>query len=261
MINGRLEGKVALVVGGGTDGPPRPGEEVAIGNGRATAILCAREGAAVVVADLKQDRADETIELIRSEGGRATAIAMDASEPSHCLAAVEEALTSFGALHLLANVQGVVDGQSVLDADIETFDRCFRVNVRSNLLMMKHAGPAITNAGGGAIVNVSSIAALRSGAGIAYETTKAAQIALSRSAAVTFAGANIRVNTVLLGTMDTPILRRHPGALEFLTGRIPLGRAGSPWEAASAIVFLLSDDAAFVTGTELVVDGADRATR
>lgn len=261
MSGARLDGKVALVVGGGTDGPPRPGEDLAIGNGRATAILCAREGAAVVVADIRQDLADETVSVIRSEGGRATSIAMDASETGPCLAAVGEALTSFGALHLLANVQGVVDGQSVLDADVETFDRCFRVNVRSNFLMMKHAAGAIADSGGGAIVNVSSIAALRSGAGIAYETTKAAQVALSRSAAVTLASKNIRVNTVLLGTMDTPILRRHPGALEFLTGRIPLGRPGSPWEAASAIVFLLSDEAAFISGTELVIDGADRATR
>jgi NAD(P)-dependent dehydrogenase (short-subunit alcohol dehydrogenase family) len=256
----RLNGHVALVMGGGADGPPLEGEDVAIGNGRASAILIAREGAAVVVADIRKELADETVELIRVEGGQAEAVEVDASTPDGCRAAVDAAVNAFGGLHLLVNVLGVVDGQTVTSVDVETFDRCYAVNVRSNVFAMKYASAEMIKAGGGAIVNVSSIAALRSGAGIGYETTKAAQLALSRSAAVSLAPHNIRVNTVLLGTIDTPILRRlaTPELIAQLTSRVPLGRAGTPWEAAAAIVFLLSDEAAYVTGAELLVDGAAR---
>jgi NAD(P)-dependent dehydrogenase (short-subunit alcohol dehydrogenase family) len=261
MAGGRLDGRVVLVVGGGTDGPPRAGEDLPIGNGRAIAVLCAREGARVVVADLRADLAEETADLIRREGGSASAVAMDATDLDDCRRTVDVAVSTFGGLHGMVNVLGVVNPQSINDVDVDDFDRCYRVNVRSNLLTMKFAAPEMAKSGGGAIVNLSSVAALRSGAGIGYETTKAAQIALSRSAAVTLAAQNIRVNTVLLGTIDTPVLRRHPGALEMLTPRIPLGRAGTPWEAASAVVFLLSDDAAFISGTQLVIDGADTATR
>jgi len=257
----RLEGKVVLVVGGGSDGPPRPDEPVAIGNGRATCIQCAREGAAVVVADIKQELADETVAVIRKEGGQAESVRIDASDSDQCLSAVTFAVKAFGGLQLLVNALGVVDGQSVVDVDVDTFDRLYQVNVRSNLLTMKHAAPEMMKHGGGAIVNVSSIAALRSGAGIGYETTKAAQLALSRSAAVTLAKHNIRVNTIILGTIDSPILRRHltQEAIDQYSARIPLGRAGTPWETASAIVFLLSDEASYVTGTELLLDGALRA--
>lgn len=257
----RLGGKVVLVVGGGADGPPRPGDAVAIGNGRATCVQCAREGAAVVVADIREDLANETVDLIRGEGGTAEAVVVDASDADRCRSAVEAAVRTFGALHQLVNVLGIPDGQHIDDVDVDTFDRLYRVNVRSNLLTMKYAFPEMVKAGGGAIVNVSSIAALRSGVGIGYETTKAAQLALSRSAAVTLAKHNIRVNAVILGTVDSPILRRHLSeeAMAQFTAQIPMGRAGTPWETASAIVFLLSDEASYITGTELLVDGALRA--
>lgn len=248
-------------MGGGSDGPPHPGEQLAIGNGRATCIECAREGAAVVVADIRRELADETVELIRDEGGSAEAVAIDASDAEQCRAAVACAVDTFGGLQLLVNVVGIADGQSLVDVDVETFDHLYEVNVRSNLLAMKYAYPEMIKAGGGAIVNVSSIAALRSGVGIGYETTKAAQLALSRSAAVTLAKHDIRVNTVILGTIDSPILRRHLSdeAIAQFTARVPMGRAGTPWETAAAIVFLLSDDASYISGTELLLDGAQRA--
>lgn len=259
---GRLAGKVAIVVGGGASGPPLPTETVPIGNGRATSIQCAREGAIVLVGDIRQELAQETVDLIRKEGGLAEPFGFDASMADECRVAVEAAVSHFGRVDLLVNVIGIGDGKSLNDVDLGMFDRCFEVNVRSNLLMMKYASEEMRKVGGGAIVNVSSIAALRSGVGVAYETTKAAQVALSRAAAVTLAKHNIRVNTVVLGTIDTPMLRRslNEDAIDRLASRIPLGRPGSPWAVASAIVFLLSDDAAFVTGTELLIDGGDRAT-
>jgi NAD(P)-dependent dehydrogenase (short-subunit alcohol dehydrogenase family) len=259
----RLAGKVALIIGGGAEGPPIPGDEFALGNGRATAMLCAREGASVLVADLKLDLAEETAELIRKEGGRAEAIACDASEPEQCKAAVDAAVNAFGTLHLLVNVVGIADTQSIFDVDAETLDRTYRVNLRSNVFTMKYAIEEMTKAGTGSIVNISSIAALRpAGGGIGYDTTKAAQIALTHTVAVAVASRNIRVNTVILGTIGTPLLHRTatPEGLQYISGKIPIGRLGTPWEVASSIVFLLSDEASFITGTELLVDGAARQT-
>jgi NAD(P)-dependent dehydrogenase (short-subunit alcohol dehydrogenase family) len=256
----RLAGKTVLVVGGGAAGERRPDGRPAMGNGRATAIACAREGAQVMVADISLESADTTVALITEEGHVADSCQCDATDPARCEAAVAATVARFGGLQLLVNVLGIVDRQTIDDVDLDTFDRCFHVNLRSNLLMMKYAIPELTRAGGGAIVNVSSIAAVRSGAGIAYEATKAAQVALSRSVAISVATRNIRVNTVLPGTIDTPILQRSatPELAAHMTARIPMGRPGTPWEVASVICFLLSDAAAFVTGTELLIDGGAR---
>ena len=159
---GRLDGKIVLIIGGGADGPPREGETVAIGNGRATAIQCAREGAAVMAADLKLELAQETVAAIRAEGGRAAAVACDASREEDCRAAVEAAVREFGALHLLVNNVGIGIGGNLLKTSTEAFDKMYAVNLRSHFLTMRYAAPEIAKAGGGAIVNVSSMAALRS---------------------------------------------------------------------------------------------------
>jgi NAD(P)-dependent dehydrogenase (short-subunit alcohol dehydrogenase family) len=252
-----LEEKVALVIGGGASGTPKPGEQLPIGNGRAIAILAAREGARVVVADINLDLATETVEVIRREGGNGIAVACDATQEADCRAAVEAAAVNFGALHLLANVVGLPDRQSIFDVDLDTFDRICRLNLRSNLLTMKFAVPEMVKAGGGAIVNVSSISAYRGGGGIAYETTKAAQLGLTRSVAVSAAKQNIRANAVVLGTIDTPMLHNNstPELRDRRLQRIPLGRFGTPWEVASAVVFLLSDEAGYITGMDILVDG------
>lgn len=253
---GRLEGKFVLIIGGGADGPPREGETVAIGNGRATAIQCAREGAAVMAADLKLALAEETVAAIRAEGGRAAAVACDASREEDCRAAVEAAVREFGALHLLVNNVGIGIGGNLLKTSTEAFDRMYAVNLRSHFLTMRYAAPEIAKAGGGAIVNVSSMAALRSNSLIPYEATKAALLGLSRSAAMTLARDNIRVNTILPGLINSTMVRRAIGDREATVApRIPMRRQGTPWEIAKAIVFLLSDDASYITATELIVDG------
>ncbi|GAA3952085.1 SDR family oxidoreductase [Actinomadura viridis] len=258
---GRLDGKVLLVVGGGSDGPPGAGERTPIGNGRATALACAREGAAVMVADLRADAAGQTAEEIRRAGGRAGAVRCDVADPDQCAAAVAAAVEAFGGLHLLVNNVGVADTGDVTGTTPETFDQIMRVNVRGHLLTIRHALPAMAEAGGGAVVNMSSLNALRTGgAGISYDTSKAALLGLSRHAAATAAVSGVRVNTVLPGVIDSTMLRRAladvpAGHAPDLAGRIPLGRAGTPWEVAAAVLFLLSDEASYVTGAELVVDG------
>ena len=254
--SGRLAGKVALIVGGGADGPAREGEPIAMGNGRATAILCAREGAAVVVADRSLALAKETADFIAKEGGRAEAVEADVRIEEACKAAVNAAVRFFGALHLLVNNVGIGAGGPLLQTSTEQFDRVVQVNLRSHFLTMRYAVPEIAKAGGGAIVNVSSMAALRSNRLIPYEATKAALLGLSRSAAVSHARDRIRVNTVLPGLIDSTMVRKVMGDREALVApRIPMRRQGTPWEVASAIVFLLSDEASYITGTELIIDG------
>jgi NAD(P)-dependent dehydrogenase (short-subunit alcohol dehydrogenase family) len=253
---GRLDGKIALIAGGGADGPPKPGESLSIGNGRATAIVCGREGARVMVADLSLRLAEETAAAIRAEGGRAESIASDISDEESCRKAVEATLRTFGGLNLLVNNVGIAVGGRLLETSTEQFDQMTTVNLRGHFLMMKHAIPAIAKSGGGAIVNVSSMAALRSNQQVSYEATKAALLGLSRSAAASHARDNIRVNTILPGLINSSMVRRLVGDRENqVAPRIPMRRQGTPWEIASAIVFLLSDDASYVTGTELIVDG------
>ena len=253
---GRLDGKVALIIGGGADGPPNAGETLSIGNGRATAIMCAREGAAVMVADRALKLAEETAAAIREERGRAQAVEADVSREEDCRRAVEATVAAFGALHLLVNNVGIGIGADLLRTTTEQFDRMFAVNLRSHFLTMRYAVPEIAKAGGGAIVNVSSLAALRSNRLIPYEATKAALLGLSRSAANSHARDKIRVNTILPGLINSSMVRREIGDREAqVAPRIPMGRQGTPWEIAKAIVFLLSDDASYITGAELIVDG------
>jgi NAD(P)-dependent dehydrogenase (short-subunit alcohol dehydrogenase family) len=252
---GRLDGKVALIVGGGADGPPDAGETLSIGNGRATALLCAREGAAVMVADRAETLAGETAAAIRAEGGRAGSVAADVTLEDDCRRACEAAVRAFGKLDLLVNNVGIAIGR-LLETTIEQFDTMSNVNVRGQFLMMKYAVPEMAKAGGGAIVNVSSLAAIRTGSGLPYETTKAALLGLTRSVAVTHARDKIRVNTILPGLINSSMVRRLVGDREErVAPRIPMRRQGTPWEIAKAIVFLLSDDASYITGTELIVDG------
>jgi len=252
----RLDGKIALIVGGGADGPPKPGETLSMGNGRATAICCAREGARVMVADRSLKLAEETAAAIRSDGGTANALEMDVAKESDCRAAVEATVKAFGGLHLLVNNVGIAIGGRLLDTSTEQFDKMVAVNLRSHFLMMRYAVPEMKKAGGGAIVNVSSMAALRSNQQISYEATKAALLGASRSAAASHARDNIRVNTILPGLINSSMVRRLVGDREAqVAPRIPMRRQGTPWEIAKAIVFLLSDDASYITGTELIVDG------
>ena len=254
----RLRDKVVLVMGGGSDGPPAKGEQLAIGNGRAAAIQCAREGAWVVVADRNIAAAEETAKAIQAEGFKAGAIACDVGDASQCQEAVAATVKTFGALHGLVNNVGIADMLPPIDASEEEFERVLKVNVRGQFLAIKYALPEMIRAGGGAIVNVSSLNGLRSGggAGVAYESSKAALLGLTRNIALSMAPQKVRCNAVLPGIIDSTMLRRYVGDMEIdFSGRIPMRRLGSPWEVAKAIAFMLSDDASYITGTELVVDG------
>lgn len=256
----QLDGKVVLISGGGADGPPAPGEEVAIGNGRATAVLCAREGASVMVSDRSLALARETVDLIRGEGGVAEAMEADVLSEENCRSAVAATVQRFGKLQLLVNNVGIVVGGGLLSTTGEQFDLMMATNVRGHFFMMKHAVPEMKAAGGGAIVNVSSAAALRGG-GVTYGASKAALNILTRSVAVECAGDGIRANTVMPAYVDSTINRRLMGnRVPRANLQVPLKRQGTPWELAQAIVFLLSDQSSFITGTDLLIDGGALAT-
>ncbi len=256
----RLDGKVVLISGGGADGPPGPGETVAIGNGRAAAILCAREGASVMVTDRSLDLAAQTADLIRAEGGAAEAMAADVLSEANCRDAVAATVRRFGKLQLLVNNVGIVVGGNLLTTTAEQFDLMMAVNVRGHFFMMKYAVPEMKAAGGGAIVNVSSAAAAR-GAGVTYGASKAALNILTRTVAVEHARDGIRANTVMPAYIDSTINRRLMGDRSSrATLQVPLKRKGTPWELAEAIVFLLCDQSSFITGVYLIVDGGALAT-
>jgi NAD(P)-dependent dehydrogenase (short-subunit alcohol dehydrogenase family) len=247
-----LAGKVAIVTGGGAAGD-------GIGNGRAAAILLARAGARVLVVDRQRDLAQRTVEMIAKEGGVAAAYAADVTEDAQCRTMVETALTQFGRLDLLDNNVGIASKGSVVDEDPQVWRRVMQVNVDSMFLASKHAIPAmIGTAGGGAIVNVASIAALRPRGMTAYSTSKGAVIALTRAMAVDHGPEGIRVNCVAPGPVYTPMVSAtgmSPAARERRRQASVLGVEGTGWDVGYAVRFLLSSHARFITGQTLVVDG------
>lgn len=247
-----LSGKVAIVTGGGAAGE-------GIGNGRAAAILLARAGARVLVVDRDLDLARRTVEMIAAEGGQASAWAADVSEESQCRAMVEAALREFGRLDLLDNNVGIASKGSVVAEDPQVWRRLMQVNVDSVFLASRHAVPAmIKTAGGGAIVNVASIAALRPRGMTAYSTSKGAVITLTRAMAVDHGPDGIRVNCVAPGPVYTPMVTvtgMSEAARERRRKASVLGIEGSGWDVGCAVRFLLSSQARFITGQTLVVDG------
>ena len=247
-----LAGKVAIVTGGGAAGD-------GIGNGRAAAILLARAGARVLVVDRQLDLAQRTAEMIAEDGGVAAAHAADVTDDIQCRTMVEAALTRFGRLDLLDNNVGIGSKGSVVDEDPQLWRRVMQVNVESMFLASKHAIPAmIKTAGGGAIVNVASIAALRPRGMTAYSTSKGAVIALTRAMAVDHGPQGIRVNCVAPGPVYTPMVAAEgmsAAARERRRQASVLGMEGTGWDVGHAVRFLLSSHARFITGQTLVVDG------
>ncbi|HTS54102.1 MAG TPA: glucose 1-dehydrogenase [Burkholderiales bacterium] len=247
-----LEGKVAIVTGGGAAGD-------GIGNGRAAAILLSRAGACVLVVDRQIELARRTAEMIAAEGGNAAACAADVTEDAQCGTMVETALARFGRLDLLDNNVGIASKGSVVDEDPQVWRRVMQVNIESMFLASKHAIPAmIQTAGAGAIVNVASIAALRPRGMTAYSTSKGAVIALTRAMAVDHGPQGIRVNCVAPGPVYTPMVAvagMSPAARERRRQASVLGMEGTGWDVGYAVRFLLSDQARFITGQTLVVDG------
>jgi len=247
-----LDGKVAIVTGGGAHG-------TGIGNGRAACILLARAGVRVLVVDRDLSLAHTTVEMIREEGGEAVAFAADVTDEAQCRAMVEAALGEFGRLDLLDNNVGISSTGSVVAEDPQRWRRLMQVNVESMFLASRYAIPAmIKTAGGGAIVNVASIAALRPRGMTAYSVSKGAVIALTRAMAVDHGPDGIRVNCVAPGPVFTPMVV-VPGMSEAARERrrkaSVLGIEGTGWDIGNAVRFLLSDEARFITGQTLVVDG------
>lgn len=244
--------KVAIVAGGGARGE-------GIGNGRAAAMLLAREGVKVMVVDRDLELARNTVEMIAAEGGTADACAGDVTDSEACRQIVETCMTRFGRLDFLDNNVGISSRGSVVEEDPETWRRVMEVNVDAMFLMSKHAIPAmIASGGGGAIVNVSSISALRPRRLTVYTTSKAAVIGLTRAMAVDHGPEGIRVNCVAPGPVYTPMVIKDGMAPNMRAQRAKasvLGMEGTGWDVGHAVRFLLSDHARYITGQTLVVDG------
>ena len=256
----RLKDKVAIVTGAGQTS----GET--IGNGRATAILFAREGAKVMVTDRSSASAEETARLIRDEGGECFAFEMDVSKERDCEAMVAECQTKFGRIDILHNNVGIGAGDAgVTSLTEEHWHKIMDVNLTSMFLTCKHTVPVMREQGSGAIVNISSLAAIAATPMLAYKTSKAGIIALTENVAAANARHGIRANCILPGLMNTPMAvegyAQRPGAdrkevIKRRDAQVPLGgKMGSAWDVAYAALFLASDEAKFVTGVTLPVDG------
>ena len=247
-----LAGKVALISGGGAAGD-------GIGNGRAAALLLARAGTKVMVADRELKLAERTVAMIAEEGGTAAALGCDVTDEADCRRLVEATVDRFGRLDFLDNNVGIGSRGSVVEEKAETYRRVMQVNVETMFLLSKYAIPAmIKTARGGAIVNISSISALRPRGLTTYTTSKAAIIGLTRAMAVDHGRDHIRVNCICPGPMYTPMVYARGMSETARTQRVKasvLKLEGTGWDIGQAVKFLLSDFARYITGQVLVVDG------
>lgn len=263
---GRLAGKAALVVGAGQT----PGDTV--GNGRATALLFAREGARVMLADRDIESAQETERMILSEGGKANSVRCDVMSEADCQAAIQSTVDAYGRLDILHNNVGIGTGDGYADSvSEEVWDRILDVNLRGMFFTCKHALGIMRKQQSGSIVNVSSAAAVAAAPMLtAYKTSKAGVNAFTQAVAMGNAKYGIRANVVMPGLINTPMaIEGHAKArgipkedlIRERDKRVPLkGGMGSAWDVAYAALFLASDEAKFITGVVLPVDGGQVAT-
>src|SRR5215469_693387 len=239
----RLKDKVALVSGAGSSGP-------GWGNGKATAVLFAREGAKVLAADINHDAALETKRIIDGECGICQAVSADVSRANDVSAMVNACIAAFGRIDVLHNNVGIVDVGGPVETTEESWDRVNDVNLKSMFLTCKHVLPHMERQGKGAIVNIASVSGI---------------IQFTRVIALQYARSGIRANSILPGMMNTPmvhapeVIAAYGGSVEEMVRRrdeqCPMGRMGDAWGVAYAALFLASDEAKYITGTELVVDG------
>jgi len=249
----RLKDKVALVSGAGSSGP-------GWGNGKATAVLFAREGARVFAVDINLDAALETKRIVEREGGICEALAGNVSHADDVAAMVDACIAAFGRIDVLHNNVGIVEVGGPVETSEESWDRVNDVNLKQVLPHMERQGK-------GAIVNIASVSGIRwlGVPYISYAATKAAIIQFTRVIALQYARSGIRANSVLPGMMNTPmvhapeVIAAYGGSAEEMVRRrdaqCPMGRMGDAWDVAYAALFLASDEAKYITGTELVVDG------
>jgi len=256
----RLKNKVAIVTGAGSSGP-------GWGNGKATAVLFAREGAKVFCIDVNRDAVEETRSIIEQEGGVGSVGHCDVTCAEQVQAMAAQCLENYGSIDILHNNVGILEVGGPVEASEESWDRVNAVNVKSMFLTCKYTLPQMEKQGAGAIVNVSSIAGIRylGVPYISYSTTKAAIIQFTQSIALQYAEKNIRANAVLPGLMNTPMIVQSlkdaygGGDVEKMIATrdamCPMKKMGDAWDVAYAALFLASDEAKYVTGTQLVVDG------
>jgi NAD(P)-dependent dehydrogenase (short-subunit alcohol dehydrogenase family) len=251
QFRGRLTGKTALVTGAGSQGS-------GVGTGKAIAITFALEGARVCLVDRELERAQETLREIEAGGGEAFSATADVTNSADCAATVAVTLQRYGRLDILVNNVGIgVGGGRVEQLDEAVWSRVINVNLTSAILMSKHAIPALI-ATRGSIVNIASVAALRShGGGVAYSASKAGLVAATRDLAVMYGREGVRANVVAPGHIFTPLVEGmlDSRAREVRRKVAPLGIEGDAWDIAAAALFLASDEARFITATCLPVDG------
>ena len=261
---GRLAGRIAVVVGGGQT----PGETM--GNGRATALRFAQEGATVAVLDNRLESARDTVKLIEAEGGVAAPYEVDVTDEARCQGCISQVLADFGRIDILHNNVGIGTGDATPGRITEeAWDRIFDTNVKGAMFMCKAVLPHMRERESGVIINISSVAAVAAAASIsAYKASKAALNAYTQALAVNNARYGIRANVIMPGLMQTPMaIEGHVAAgrdrdklIASRNAAVPLrGQMGSAWDVANAALFLASDEAGFITGVALPVDGGQTA--
>ena len=255
----RLAGKIVLVAGAGSSAA---GWSI----GKASCVTMARQGASIVALDSQREAAEDAAHEVEQAGGSALPVQADVADPAAMQAAVDAALRRYGRIDVLQANAGIGKVGGPEDISLEDWDRIQQVNVTSLLIATRLLAPLMREQGGGAIVTVSSVAGIRYTGypHLAYSVSKAAVIHFARMAAQQYAADRIRVNTVIPGLIDTPRVAKNVARMFDADARaasaardrqVPMGRMGTPWEVANAVAFLASDEASYITGTELLVDG------
>jgi NAD(P)-dependent dehydrogenase (short-subunit alcohol dehydrogenase family) len=260
MMGERLRGKVAIVVGAGST----PGDTM--GNGRATAILFAREGASVALVDYRLESAEETRKMIAAEGGTSFAVQADVTRAEDCRHAAEACLKTYGAVDILHNNVGIGEGGGPVELSEADWDKVLDTNLKAMYLMCKYVLPHMDECGRGSIINVSSVASIRFAPYpmLAYSASKGGVNALTRSIATQYAHRHVRCNAILPGLINTPmaidLISERLGVakadlIRMRDAAVPMLHQGEAWDVAYAALFLASDESKFITGITLPVDG------